>query len=242
MQTDQHKQILAYLRGELNEDARQAFEEACRQDAELRQLLQEELQLRYLLQQTAKQSYTQAQKPITSPTQFSRLSRFAVAASVILLASIAIYIWYPSTASNDELYTEYFSTPQIVQLREGSGAPDTLLTAAKTAYINERWLETVDLLVQYTEDKRSSQDPQALLLLGVACMKMQQYKEAIVAFDRISAPLHPHFFDARWYTALAYLQMGDQANTLAQLRQLEASKVYQKRAKDLTQTLLNSAN
>jgi len=240
MNTDQQARILQYLNGELDGPAREAFEKKCQNDPELMEALKLELQTRFVLRETAKKYFDtphdlaeNSQQPANSFFFY----RVAVGIAILLVLGIALYFLLNKQPSPQELYAMNYSTPTVSQVRDANIQEDSLWSLGVQAYQQGQWPEAESYLTQYLGLDKPSTFPQARLLVGITQLEQTDMSAALSTFSEISNTHHPHFYDARWYSALIHIRNEDIEKAETELNILLQSNVYRKQAGEILKQL-----
>ena len=231
-----HQQVQQYLSGELNDQERLAFEEACRTQPELKEALTTELHIRFAVQQHAREGLNKVgEEKVSSPSWLYPYRWAAVFIGLICL-SIALYVFWPSPEASTDLFAEYYELPTLSQARAGE-VSDSLWQGSLTAYQNRDWDEAESRLEVYLAQDSIESDSQGFLLLGICQLEQEKFTQAQESFSQIEESLHPYYYDARWYSALSYLRSGEDELARKQLALVSPSKVYGERAKEILNRL-----
>lgn len=139
-------------------------------------------------------------------------ARWAVAASVVLLAG---FLWFrlgDSGTNSANLFATYYQLPDGSAMRSGSGGTDPLATG-RQAFAAKDYKTAADFFQNIP-----ASDPyraEASLLLGHAALQLHEYDRAIAAFSETITLGDVKFTEkAQWNLALTYLA-ADRAQTPA---------------------------
>lgn len=231
-----NQRVHQYLSGELNEQERLAFEEACRTQPELKEALTTELHVRYAIQQQARRGFDAGIEQNEPAPSWLSAYRWAAVLLGLIALSIALYVFWPTQELPSEVFAEYFTPPTLSQSRAGE-VPDSLWQVSISAYQNRLWEEAENLLTKYLAQDSIASDSQGYLLLGVCQLEQEKFNQAQQSFSQIEEPLHPYYYDARWYSALSYMRSGQYELAGKQLKGVSQSKVYGERAKEILRRL-----
>ncbi len=236
MNPEPKNRIISYLNGDMDDTSSRAFEQECKDDPEMMELLKLELQTRFVLRETAKKVYTQNANPIKTP-QFPAY-RLAAAILIFVLLGVSLYfILNKNSATPTELYADNYSHPVVSQIRDANQPTDSLWISATQAYTQQDWNRALSLFQSYEQETDSAQNPQLYLLLGICQIETQQFSEAISSFNSITNPRHPYYYDSHWYAALTHLSQSQISAAKEELNVLLQSNVYKERAQELLSLL-----
>lgn len=133
----------------------------------------------------------------------SYASRFAMAASVLLLIGFFTFQFMGSQYSNESLRTAYYENPDFSQLGI-RGDDEFSLDDAYTALKANDLDKGMSLLQEIPADNNFYAEAQ--YRLGEVYLVKKEYKNAIKAFDNVVTTGHTSFVeDAEWNKIVAYL-------------------------------------
>ncbi len=169
----------------------------------------------------------------------SQLLRYAAVA--ILLITGGWFIWQNlgGQASSEELFAMNFSPYEDVITARSGEETDALLKEAMRYYnasIYPQALATFEKILVTDPEQ-----PFVLLYAGISGIAANQPAKALDYLTRLNELKHPVLQDiSLWYTAMAHLKNGDQANAKDVLNGLLTSKTaYGEQAKQLLERLQN---
>ncbi|MDC8004682.1 tetratricopeptide repeat protein [Aureisphaera galaxeae] len=240
-----YEHIDGYLKGTLDEDTRNNFEQRLQSDSELREELeiQKKLYEHFEVHSEEEERLQGVMKSIEDAGKAyhglhgrrKKLRYFIpVAASIVLL--VGYFMFFGSSSSMDSLYAEYSDWDSLPSLTERGTEVNTLQKAAD--YFSEKsYAEAISALQTHLE--KDPENPLALSYLGLSHLEMQNYDEAIKTFDLLQNGTSLDRNKALWYKAMTYLKAKDEANTISTLEHLlEDSNNYKhKEANELLKTL-----
>lgn len=233
-----YERIKRYQNGQMPESERLAFENQLETDAAfaaevatwaaIRQGLQDkgdaslhaelmDLGKQLLQEQTPAPDLTARVNPEQTARRFALPRWVYAAAAVLLLLLIALPMYQrlnqPEYASADALYGEYFKQPPVQGVRDAGAAP------WREAYEKGQYAAAVAALEKSLADSSESRPSRARLYLGLSHLALQQPQEAIAAWQQVGQN-SDEWPDAQWYTALAYLRLGDTVQAKKQLQDI----------------------
>ena len=172
------------------------------------------------------------------PTITSHKTWYAIAATVSLLVAVTagLLIYNPKKTS-DELFAQYYDKayPSSVfneSNTRGSAAESmTMRAKAFDAYDREDYAQAAQL---FTELLKAKQEPDLLLLLGNANLKLGHIEQAKQNFITLISDFDELDIPGKWFLSLCYLKSGDVDNARKVLEELGEMEVsYATKAKEL---------
>ena len=161
---------------------------------------------------------------------------YAAAAAVALL--IAVTFLLPTTQSNDELFTAYFTPYQNVFDATTRGAEEDVATKrsrAFQAYDRKDYGQAEALFNELIAEKK---DAELLFLLGNANLILGHTAEAQRNFTTLIDDFDELDLQAKWYLSLSHLKTGELENARKIWRELGATEnSYALRAKELLEKI-----
>jgi tetratricopeptide (TPR) repeat protein len=162
---------------------------------------------------------------------------YAIAASISLVVAVAAgLLFFDSKATSDELFAQYYDEayPSSVFNESNTRASEnavSMRSQAFDAYDRGDYRLAAQL---FTELLKTKQEPDLLLLLGNANLKLDRVEQAkqnfitlITDFDELDIP-------GKWFLSLCYLKSGDVENARKMLKELGEMEVsYTTKAKEL---------
>lgn len=144
------------------------------------------------------------------------------AASILLLIFAASWFFTKNSAKTaDQLYASYFKAYDITTEQRSNNIND--LSKIYQLYQDKKYKELIPLLdIQL---KQMNPQPSDLLLMaGIAHLESNQAQKAITNLKKITSNGDFNYEDeVSWYSALAYLQMGNIPACKKQLQSLKAN-------------------
>ena len=162
---------------------------------------------------------------------------YAIAASFSIVVAVAAgLLTLNSKSTSDELFAQYYDKPYPTSVfnesnTRGSETVVSKRSQAFEAYDREDYAQAAQL---FSELLKTKQEPELLLLLGNANLKLGHVEQAkqnfitlITDFDELDIP-------GKWFLSLCYLKSGDVDNARKVLEELGAMEVsYATKAKEL---------
>lgn len=160
----------------------------------------------------------------------------AIAASILLIATLWIVSTRSSTPLNERLYAQYYEPFDSPGTGLTRGVEDELTPKARAyvAYDAGNYVEAAQLF----EEAISGNDNAIMhLCLGNAYLKLGQTKKAEKVFQHILTEHVDLVTQAKWYLALTYLSEGNLERTRANLWEISKSSTYGEKARKLLKEL-----
>lgn len=249
MKPEYTDQISSYLDSAMDDVQREAFEEACRQDDELRSMLKAELQVRMAIHEHAKRErrsfYSQSnhvvgQKTAGKTVKWRAYLRVAALFLTVCVLGLVLYR-YSRTPDLEKIYESNFELYSVSMERNMGGDAASVLDStwqlAGQAYQQRNWEAAEPLLRDLGGNEDFAARDLAKLLLGNIALAQDSTEWAIATLQQVDPGNLTLKYDAAWYLALAYLKSGDKDLALDQLKALEGSKVYNEKASELREKL-----
>lgn len=240
------EKIDRYLRGDLAETEKNAFETELAQDAELAAelALQKDLEqflrkqdrrtaLKGQLENIGKDFFQEAAKQETGrivPLQRRPILRWAIGlAATIALLLVARFVFFQPS-----LYDQYGQHPPLAMIEKSNEVQDKL-AAMEAAFNQKNYAQALPLLQAYVREK--PEDLQAELYLGICLMETGQYSAARTIFTKISGGESSFVDYGQWYLALSYLKEGNKGECRKILQEVPAESEFAQKAQDLLKRL-----
>lgn len=147
-------------------------------------------------------------------TFFSLKRVLQIAATIaLLITSIFLIQDYLQPKSAEEIFANHFEL--VALTNERNATPQTQnWKAAMTAYANQNYRKTIELLTPLVHQKDFPYTERGKLYLGLSQLIVNEPQQAIDNFERVSSE-SSYFQEAEWYRALAFLKMGNAENAKA---------------------------
>ena len=227
-----YDQLEAYLRNNLDETERAAFEQRLETDPDLRAELElyrqireanrdERLDALEAKMQAAASAYQEAKD---QPHRGKIRPLWLWAAAAILIAALLFFggrqFFLPAPADPAQLYAEYAQREfSFQEMSDGSE-----LSEIEALLESDQYAAALPRLNVYLFENPDA--PDVLLAKGIALLETGQSSQAIATFTDLGEQYSLYRTEARWQIALAHLKEGRITESLASLRQLpeEASR------------------
>lgn len=228
--------IERYFDNEMSESEKQEFIEQVKNDLELRHLFDRERLLINTARLNAARNNLEFLKdldktlPAVNPEpRTSRFLYYAVAASVMLLIAVGIFVFNPKQDSPSELYAEYFVPyPNVFEPTVRGASTSAKRTQAFQSYEQGDYTNAASLFSELTATDRN---PGMLMLLANANLAIGKTEEAKAIFAELAKKEDTLRNAATWYLAICYLKQGDIGSSRAILTKIaESDNEYSKRA------------
>ncbi|MFZ6011869.1 MAG: hypothetical protein ACOYXT_16125 [Bacteroidota bacterium] len=167
----------------------------------------------------------------------SRKLYLPIAASVVLLVSVAIYFFMPERArSNEELFITHFEPYEDVLSVRGD-MPNAELQQALADYNRQVYPDAVLHFERYL--RSNPQDFDAYFYCGLSQLASGDALEAIKLFREVIDHRSLLIEQAEWYSALARIKLNDMKVAARELDKISKQRNhdYQERAKTLLRQL-----
>lgn len=240
------EKIDRYLRGDLSESEKNAFEGEVTQDAELAAELALQKDMEQFLRKQDRRAALKGQLESIGETFFQEVSqpetgrivplhRRPVVRWVIgLAAAIALVLMARQVFFQPNLYDQYSQYPPLAMI-EKSNATQDKLAAMEAAFNQKDYTKALPLLQAYVQEK--PEDLQAQLYLGICLLETGKYAAARDLFTKISSGESSFVDYGQWYLALSYLKEGNKAECRKVLQQVPAESEFLQKAQELLKRL-----
>lgn len=237
---EKNKRMNQYLAKEMPQEAIESFEKDLQTDPQLREELELEIATRASIfaagvhEQKAqfRERYQQLKPiPIIQAQRRRRTLLFSSAAAVILLL-LAFAFFDSNSPSNQDLYAMFYQQPKASVFRDTDG--NASFKAAQIAYADGKFVEAAASYQSALQDSAFTAREEARFYLGISLMEQDELSRAIETFVLLNTS-EDYRYMAEWYTALSYLQQGDQENAYTQLQDIirDNDHFYLTQAQDL---------
>jgi tetratricopeptide (TPR) repeat protein len=158
------------------------------------------------------------------------------AASLLALCAVAatLYLQTPRNISNDSLFTEYYSSENIIDQTRG----DQNIIEAVIKF-QQKDFATASLLFKSILEKDNS-NIAVWFYYGISNIETQDYENSINAFNTIIEHNDNLYVEhAEWYLGLCYLKNNQKEKAINQFADVasDPENFYQKEAKDILEKL-----
>ncbi len=235
-----YDRIDRYLSGQMTPEEGQAFEAEVKADPTLAAEVVLQTQARHAARASAKDAL-KAQlmqelkdiKPAAPVRQhpFTRVHMVAAAVIILLIVGPLLYqALQPDKMSGEELYAEVFD-PQITATRGDTSSTSISLQQALAPATQGDFAASISRLERLVADTAFTQKSKAYLSLGITYLQAEQPEKALESFQKVGVKSY-YYSEANWYTALAYMKLGDRGNAYFTLKDIEMvqSHPYQQQA------------
>ena len=209
--TEEFKEIERYLLKEMPEGELQLFTNKLDSDQELRDRvhtvrliivgiqedkLAQELQRYHSVMKVSEE--TPQKKPVIN------LKFFLVAASILIMAAISIFLFLNNPDKGERLFTEYYK-PDSGLISSMSSSDDYIFDRAMIDYKTGDYKAAIKSWDSLLTQKPGNDTLQ--FFLASAYLAMDKYEESITHFKEVTTRENSNFLeDANWYLDLVYLK------------------------------------
>lgn len=172
-----------------------------------------------LQQETTTPSMTARVSPENLKNRFSVPRWVYAAAALLLLLVIALPLYQrlnkteSTYASADAIYSEHFKQPSV------EGVRDNAVNNWRVAYEQANYAEAIADLEALLNDPDNRRPSKTNLYIGLSYLGLQQPQQAIEAFKKVGQDSE-EWGDAQWYSAMAWLKLGDTTKAKALLQSI----------------------
>jgi len=150
---------------------------------------------------------------------------FAAAASVLIIAISALWLFNPSD-SHQDLFNSYY-TPYLnvvnPTLRAEQPTNIPLRDQAYQAYDRQEYQKAVDAFLSIPEHEQEVEDQ---LYLGISYLSLQNMQEAVTVLKTYVQEQEQFKLQAQWYLALAYIAQGESELAVPLLNQVSTERGF----------------
>ncbi len=226
-----------YLFGQLSSGERSDFEKRLRADAEMRAAFKEYNALVYIVEDAGNEDLRSklkevhaekfGVKPATKVVKMRSLRMLYAAAVVAVLIGATLWAALGSSSSPQELYAANFDVYQGLTTTRGDSDLHVLWEKINTKYMAGDYEATLVMLGQ-AEVEELKPDYLIHFYSGQCLMAQDKpnYYAAIDAFDIVLTSDNDFHAQSRWYRALAWMQLGESENAIADLEELSNTSRY----------------
>lgn len=236
-----------YFSGTLNGQEKLDLESRMKADMKFQQAFQEYRDLRkgidYSIMKTLKEELQeleatlpevqiepQIQVQVEEPKVGGHFVLLKVAAIVMLIAVSAVVVFQlQQPSSPQDLFTQYFEPypNEFVSAKRGDDIGADPLVQSFQAYDNQNYSAAVEGLTNILDEE---ENVMVLFYLGSAQLAQNQSQAAIATFERFLEISQDYTSEAKWYLALAYLNVDRAEDARLLLEELEGDVRYGKDA------------
>lgn len=165
-------------------------------------------------------------RSFTARFNSSRLAIATVAASLILIISIAGLIRKNHSASEGELYSQYYQPYQVTGIfRSGDALIDSKLTQALHQFNDEKYQSALEAFGEVL--KIDKNNPVGNFYSGLAYQETGQIQKALESYQSVIKDRDNLFIEqAQWYIGLCYLQTENRKKAYKQFSKIANSESY----------------
>ncbi|MEL7146437.1 MAG: hypothetical protein AAFO69_08725 [Bacteroidota bacterium] len=238
--------ITGYYNQTLSEAEEAVFQQKFDNDASFRKL-SEQMEIEILAARKAGRKQLKAQfdqweaaapdgQSVREKRSFAKVLKIAIAAAIVL--AVGIYLMAPN--ADKDLFAGYY-TPyenyEYTQTRDESGSVENLKAKAYQAYDEGDFKAAKNYFVEFLA--ANPNDVPALFFKGICQIETKQWQLALVDLSAVADSKDPFYADAaKWYLALAHLQLEDLPASKKLLNELSSIPGdYQQKAQDLLKAL-----
>lgn len=217
-----------YLQQEMTEDEETAFRQKMNHEPGFREKVNE---VRLVLLAIAETGVEEKMKtfhqhiaapPVTGKNKTIRLRYFAVAASVAIIVSLAVWLLLMNNNAKADLYSSYYKPdPGLMTMM---GRTDKYeFEKAMVSYRNGEYRQAI---TSWKEQLNRNPSSDTLgYFLGAAYQAAGVTDSAKIYLSKIAAQTESNFYkDANWYLALIYLKTNNRTGALSHLKLSAHSK------------------
>ena len=232
-----------YLSGELSDADQKAFEKRLDMDESLRKELEIALKAKAALYSKGikeqKAAFSERWDTLKNegikPQPMIKPMFYYLAAAVIALLLLFIFLRPEPQLSNQELAMAYYEVPLASSMR--SQDTTTQFKYANIAFQQKRYGDAARSYLNSLADSSFTQRDEALFYAGISFFEEKDYTKALNLFSQLSAEDYVELKE--WYTALTYLMNGqanDSKNILLSISS-DQSHFYKPKAVELLKEL-----
>lgn len=144
-------------------------------------------------------------KNITTKKNLFNLKNILLAASVIIIASMGIFLFYYMPGKEERLYTEFYK-PDTGLISSMSSSDEYVFDRAMIDYKTGNYDAAIHSWDSLLTEKPGNDTLQ--FFIASAYLAMDHYNKAIAHFKEVVSQTNSNFFeDANWYLGLAFLKV-----------------------------------
>ena len=221
---DKYSYIEKYFEGNLTDKENANFQIMLTDDPELATAFNYEKNVKKAIQLNERATLKQQLQSFETPKK--SFKGMYVAASIVALFGLLTWSLF-FNSNNDALYSDYYQIYPNTVLPTVRGENSLgIKSDAFYAYDNGDYQKSAALFSEiYSNDAADY----ALFYKGISLMELKNYNDAIVVFNQHTYTqkndFEPYF---RWYSALAYLKLGEKQNAINALEALTKTDNPQK--------------
>lgn len=217
-----------YLQQEMSDEERKEFETLAAENEPFRSKALANLKAiqmvgRKAIRQQIADAYRASEQALAKGKR-KRMRFMSMAASVILILGIGLTWKFSPNMSMEKIFNSHYAFLKV-DFRGGAEDQDSLWNVALDHYEDsnpEDLTKAVGLFHVLLADTSFPQSihNQAYLYLGGACLELGWPNAAITAFKGVSASSRSFYGDAVWYTALAWISIGNMDSAYSDIKEI----------------------
>ena len=244
------QQAEQYLDGSMTNTEKQAFETQLENNQELAEYIElnKEMQIQYndedwsfvddntntkILEdylksedaKTIKVSISKVNTDFVHKTPLNRkayYSYFAIAASIALLIG---YFIFNSSEGSLKIYSQYNDWSTLPSLTTRGNSDDGILVKGEDAFLAKDFIKSEHYFDTFLKNN-AELNPSVLVYHGISNLELENYDEALKAFNKLIESNTLDRSKGYWYKALVYLKMDDRDNAVKQLDIITSNVSY----------------
>ena len=230
--------IEEFLAGELSETDAQTFEQAMLENSSLREEVEMVKEMELFAQRKAdnkdaidvvKVVMEEGKRIEEGKRKGNSLIKSVIAVVMLSLLTLASYVYFSQETkeiNHEELFAEYFEVPEMAIITKGE-SQDSILQIAQALFNNKEYNKS---LVEF--EKLNITD-EIELYRAINNQMLNEPETSIEILNTIQNKSN----DIYWFTALAYLQIGDTENARVWLVKIDNKSVHYKKSQSLIKEL-----
>lgn len=155
------------------------------------------------------------------------------AAAAISIVAIGSWFFLNNEISGEELFSMYYKRPPAFEYR-GETSQNALNQAFKS-YKNNDFAAAILQFKQAAPEENKEFHNEIAFFKGISLVETKEWQQALSEFTQIQAG--QYLQDAKWFSALIHLQIGDIEKAKDILVKLKRDEVYNSRATSLLKSL-----
>ncbi|MEL6305031.1 MAG: hypothetical protein AAFQ20_09605 [Bacteroidota bacterium] len=239
---DRQELVDKYLQNQLNEEEQILFDRLLKEDAEFRNEVQFMEDIQAVSQQEDELNFREQLSDFEKESNKQRgagnYTKWLVAASVVLVASLSYVFWPKPQESMEQIFVEHFEPYRnvIQPVVRGEEQQKNEKQLAFQYYEQRKYDKAIGL---FDKLYGSSNEPYYLFYKANALIQLNRANEAIPLLEAHLKTKDTLAEKSPWYLAMAYLKMNDKNNTKKWLKLVVKQQKYKA---DTAQKLLSSLN
>ena len=242
MENSSEDKISAYLRGELSDLEQQSLVDKIANDPELAKELNRQKMISEHIELLEDRKITEQVRAVhkremerrRKSLRFKKLKKWAIAAIVLLLISLAWWLWQRPTTP-EKLFAENYAAYDLYFGDRGEG---DLMIEAGGLYLSANYESAIPLFEKLLEQDKTL--TKARFALGICQMELGNWEKAISNFQPLIEEKDILYAEnAQWYVALALIKLDKLEEAKTYLNQLKGNNNarFQQKATTLLKAL-----